>query len=72
MDIFPAPPETIPQPLIHQQMSAETPLGPAGLLTAVDEVLVTREALENIARTTMENVTAFEKGEPSGNEVAAA
>jgi D-lactate dehydrogenase len=32
----------------------------------------TREALENIARTTMENVTAFEKGEPSGNEVAAA
>jgi D-lactate dehydrogenase len=32
----------------------------------------TREALENIARTTMENVTAFERGEPSGNEVVAA
>jgi D-lactate dehydrogenase len=31
----------------------------------------TREALENIARTTMENVTAFERGEPSGNEVGA-
>ena len=32
----------------------------------------TREALENIARTTMENVTAFAKGERSGNEVAGA
>ena len=31
----------------------------------------TREALANIAATTMENIAAFERGEPSGNEVSA-
>ena len=33
------------------------------------QAFFTAQALENIAETTLANITAFEKGEPSGNEV---
>lgn len=35
------------------------------------QAFFTREALENIASTTLENIAAFEAGTPSGNEVSA-
>jgi D-lactate dehydrogenase len=41
------------------------------VLVTSHQAFLTREALANIARTTLENVTAFERGEPLQNEVRA-
>jgi D-lactate dehydrogenase len=42
------------------------------VLVTSHQAFLTREALANIARVTLENVTAFERGEPLRNEVRAA
>ena len=42
------------------------------VLMTSHQAFLTREALTNIASTTVANVTAFERGEPLANEVRAA
>jgi D-lactate dehydrogenase len=62
--------EDLSDQVIHDDVFSRLLTFPNVFITA-HQAFFTEEALRNIADTTLGNVTAFERGEPSGNEVVA-